>query len=123
MRGPSQLQSLSSHPSQKSFQVPQPRSHDAIYETLSYTQDHARRWSSNVSTVSAPNLTSGIVPIGGPKKRGDPPPLPPKPRLINMKLQSDYGVQGLNSLNSGSFHSPEIGQTLTDERGYSVSFV
>jgi hypothetical protein len=121
---PVQSPGPSAQPHQRHFQFPHSkRANDVIYETLSYKQDEARRWSSNISTVSAPNLTAGIVPIGGSKKRGDPPPLPPKPRLMNFKHQPDYGVGGLHSLPPGSYLTPEIGQTLTDERGYSVSFV
>ena len=109
---------------------------DPIYETLSsYKHDpSSRRWSSNISTVSAPNLgsTGGMASLGGTgrMRRGDPPPLPPKPRLLNMK--QEVAIFGQNS-NSHSLSlqqqqqqqnlSSEIGLTRTDERGYSVSFV
>lgn len=87
---------------------------DPIYETLSsYKQD--RRWSSNVSTVSAPNLSAASA---GRPRRGDPPPLPPKPRLMSLKPELNYAHQ-----NPGNGLDHQVGVTRTDERGYSVSFV
>ena len=107
---------------------------DPIYETLSsYKHDpSSRRWSSNVSTVSAPNLTSaaGMGHSGRQGSRGVPPPLPPKPRLMNMKpdsmflppqqqqQQQQHGMTIKQNLSSDI-----VGLTRTDERGYSVSFV
>jgi hypothetical protein len=98
---------------------------DPIYETLSsYKHDASRRWSSNVSTVSAPNLSTAS---SGRPRRGDPPPLPPKPRLMTLKPEMGFGIQNPGNLgfgiqNPGNLAS-EVGMTRTDERGYSVSFV
>lgn len=127
------------HAQQQQQQQMQPSGHfqDPIYETLSsYKHDpSAQRWSSNISTVSAPNLGStsgmasslgGLGSSTGRLRRGDPPPLPPKPRLLNMKQESIFG-QNSNSHSLSQQQqqslSSEIGLTRTDERGYSVSFV
>ena len=87
---------------------------DPIYETLT-SYKHDRRWSSNVSTVSAPNLSAAAA---GRPRRGDPPPLPPKPRLMSLKPEV-----GFLHPNPGNSLGHEVGVTRTDERGYSVSFV
>jgi hypothetical protein len=103
-------------PPQQPQQPPPPQQagsfQDPIYETLS-SYKHDRRWSSNISTVSAPNLSAASA---GRPRRGDPPPLPPKPRLMSLKPEVGYAHP-----NPGMTH--EVGVTRTDERGYSVSFV
>ena len=92
---------------------------DPIYETLSsYKHDPSRRWSSNVSTVSAPNLSAAAA---GRPRRGDPPPLPPKPRLMTLKPEMGFAIQ--NQIQNQGNLASEVGMTRTDERGYSVSFV
>lgn len=83
--------------------------YDPIFETLStFKHTSSRQWTSNITNFS---------PNGVKAKRSDPPPLPPKPKLLVLK--PDF-VPGVKNFKSSNF---DLGKTQVDERGFSVSFV
>jgi len=51
-------------------------------------------------------------------RRGEPPPLPPKPKLMSL-VRTDI-LQNIENINGSNY---ELGKTQRDERGFTFSFV
>jgi len=80
--------------------------YDPIYETLSTYKHHgSNQWSSKFSS-------------GFKLRRGEPPPLPPKPKLMSL-VRTDI-LQNIENINGSNY---ELGKTQRDERGFTFSFV